>query len=189
MWFFRLSTFNDEQLDCFQDFMSFYINHLLPWQPGKTEFVVFVYFCPPHPHPHLTHNRGLPCTDDLARRQMLLLNSRLSPPSPHVLLQVVQDRLFETAATAKVMLLLVVLLLQLLLPQQLQLLLLMCFFMLFTTARLKQQPQLTNGLLSASISALQPLLSSLAVFNGFNGNSQNLPQNISFHFSFCSNKV
>ena len=33
---------------------------------------------------------------------MLLLNSRLSPPSPHVLLQVVQDRLFETAATAKV---------------------------------------------------------------------------------------
>ena len=46
---------------------------------------------------------------------MLLLNSRLSPPSPHVLLQVVQDRLFETAATAKVMLLLVVLLLQLLL--------------------------------------------------------------------------
>ena len=64
---------------------------------------------------------------------MLLLNSRLSPPSPHVLLQVVQDRLFETAATAKVLLLLVVLLLQLLL--QLQLLLLMCFFMLFTSAR------------------------------------------------------
>ena len=57
---------------------------------------------------------------------MLLLNSRLSPPSPHVLLQVVQDRLFETAATAKVMLLLLL---------QLQLLLLMCFFMLFTTAR------------------------------------------------------
>ena len=116
---------------------------------------------------------------------MLLLNSRLSPPSPHVLLQVVQDRLFETAATAKVMLLLVVLLLQLLL--QLLLLLLMCFFMLFTTVRLKQQPQLTNGLLSDSISALQPLLSSLALFNGFNGNSQNLPQNISF--SCRSNKI
>ena len=110
---------------------------------------------------------------------MLLLNSRLSPPSPHVLLQVVQDRLFETAATAKVMLLLVVLLLQLLLLQ-LQLLLLMCFFMLFTTARLKQQPQLTNGLLSASISALQPLLS-CSLFNGFNNkNSQNFPENISF---------
>ena len=60
---------------------------------------------------------------------MLLLNSRLSPPSPHVLLQVVQDRLFETAATAKVLLLLLLRLLQL------QLLLLMCFFMLFTSAR------------------------------------------------------
>ena len=114
---------------------------------------------------------------------MLLLNSRLSPPSPHVLLQVVQDRLFETAATAKVLLLQLLLLLQVLLQ------LLMCFSMLFTTARLKQQPQLTNGLLSDSISALQPLLSSLAAFNGFNGNSQNLPQNISFLFTFCSNKI
>ena len=120
---------------------------------------------------------------------MLLLNSRLSPPSPHVLLQVVQDRLFETAATAKVMLLIVVLLLLLLLLLQVLLQLLMCFSMLFTTARLKQQPQLTNGLLSDSISALQPLLSSLAAFNGFNGNSQNLPQNISFLFTFCSNKI
>ena len=39
---------------------------------------------------HLTHNRGVPCTDDLPRRQMLLLNSRLSLPSSHVLPQVVR---------------------------------------------------------------------------------------------------
>ena len=38
---------------------------------------------------HLTHNRGVPCTDDLPRRQMLLLNSRLSVPSPSVLPQLV----------------------------------------------------------------------------------------------------
>ena len=50
---------------------------------------------------HLAHNRGVPCTDDLPRRQMLLLNSLLSVRSPLVLPQVVQHRPFWNGKCCK----------------------------------------------------------------------------------------
>ena len=73
---------------------------------------------------HLTHNRGVPCTDDLPTRQMLLLNSRLSLPSSHVLPQVVRHRPFKNGKCSS-------------LTADCHCPLLMCSLRLFSIARLK----------------------------------------------------